>query len=101
MENIIAEANFCLKELNNSADADKDIKNWTLFNEIKKKLENFISSIKFLTILQNSAIESRHWMELMKTYKTLKETDMFELNEEIQLKDLIKLRLNEIEASVN
>jgi hypothetical protein len=101
MENIITEATFCLKELNNCADADKDTKNWTMFNEIKIKLENFINSLKFLTILKNAAIESHHWTELMKIYKTFKDTDIIDLNDETKLKDLIKLGLNDIEASVN
>jgi hypothetical protein len=59
-----------------------DTKNWTLFDEIKIKLENFINSLKFLTILKNAAIESHHWMELMKIYKTFKDTDIIDLNDE-------------------
>jgi hypothetical protein len=72
-----------------------------MFNEIKIKLENFINSLKFLTILKNAAIESHHWTELMKIYKTFKDTDIIDLNDETKLKDLIKLGLNDIEASVN
>ena len=101
LENIIVDSNYCLQELNNIINSDKDIKNWSVFSETKTKSENFIKSIKSLKVLKNAAIESHHWIELMRIHKEFNKLETFELSRETQLKDLLDLKLEKTETLVN
>ena len=48
---------------------DKDVKHWTIFNNLEGNIRNMISSLKSVAELQNPSIRERHWDELMKATK--------------------------------
>ncbi|CAG7732677.1 unnamed protein product [Allacma fusca] len=74
---------------------DKDVKNWTIFNNLEAKIRNMISSLKSVSELQNPSIRERHWQELMAATKV-----KFNMNDSTTLADLVALNLHNFEDEV-
>ncbi len=105
MEKLNLEANFALKELNNLGNIDKDMLNWSIYNEIKNTLKSLISSLKPVSVLQNPAMEPRHWIQLTKDVYEMtsidKSMETFEPNDQTTLEDLLNLKLDKIGDTVS
>lgn len=54
-----------------SAELDKDVRPWELYNNIEAEVRNMMASLRAVSELQNPAIRDRHWRELMAETKVI------------------------------
>uniref|UniRef100_A0A8C4QLJ1 Dynein heavy chain linker domain-containing protein n=1 Tax=Eptatretus burgeri TaxID=7764 RepID=A0A8C4QLJ1_EPTBU len=74
---------------------DKDLRSWDVYSGLDSTLRNYVTSLRSVGELQNTAIRERHWQELMHTTGV-----QFSMSESTTLFDLLSLHLHKFEEDV-
>ncbi|XP_061653101.1 dynein axonemal heavy chain 11 [Phyllopteryx taeniolatus] len=74
---------------------DKDVRLWDVYVGLESTVKNFLTSLRAINELQNSAVRGRHWQQLMNTTKVT-----FLMGEDTSLGNLLELQLHRVEDEV-
>ncbi|XP_037074053.1 dynein beta chain, ciliary-like [Pollicipes pollicipes] len=74
---------------------DKEVRAWDTYTQLEATVKNMLTSLKAVSELQNPAIRTRHWKQLMVATKV-----KFVMDENTTLADLLALNLHEFEDEV-
>ncbi|XP_039715552.1 dynein axonemal heavy chain 17 isoform X3 [Pteropus medius] len=85
----------CKKFAKDVRSLDKEMKAWDAFVGLDNTVKNMITSLRAVSELQNPAIRSRHWQQLMQATQV-----KFEMSEDTTLADLLQLNLHKYEDEV-
>ncbi|XP_063241593.1 dynein beta chain, ciliary-like [Bacillus rossius redtenbacheri] len=74
---------------------DRDVRQWDVYTSLDDTIKNLLASLKAVTDLQDPAMRTRHWQQLMNATKV-----MFVMDDKTTLADLLALHLHEYEDIV-
>lgn len=74
---------------------DKEMRLWDPYIHSETSLKNLMTSLRAVTALQNPAIRTRHWTELMDTTHV-----RFDMTDKTTLADLLALQLHKFDEEV-